>query len=359
MLRIICAAILCTLCPPARAAEPLMFGGDAWTLKNGEASIEDFGGRSDALRLDNGAIFLDETAFQDGVIEFEVNHPADRAFIGVVFRATDFDNYEEFYIRPHLSETPDSFQYTPVYNDNYGWQLYAGDGFTGPLKQRPGEWRKVRLVVKGPQAAVFIDDMTTPALFMNDLKRDPQSGRVGLRVLSYGSVAHFANFTAHPDTGLTLPEAPPVKPASCGACIMDWRVSPAFPGSAIETPPETLDWVKVQADPSGLLNIGKYTKRSAGAADTVLVKAEIFSQDNRRQKLSFGYSDEVVVFLNGAPLYRGLNTYGSRDYRYLGTIGFFDQVYLPLVKGRNELIFAVLENYGGWGLKARLEDGDE
>ena len=63
-----------------------------------------------------------------------------------------------------------------------------------------------------------------------------------------------------------------------------------------------------------------------------------------------------MVCLNDDVLYVGNNTYRSRDYRYLGTIGFFDSVYLPLKKGDNQLWIAVGENFGGWGLQARFED---
>ena len=67
-------------------------------------------------------------------------------------------------------------------------------------------------------------------------------------------------------------------------------------------------------------------------------------------------SDEASVFVNGVPLYGGTNRCQSRDYRYLGTIGLFDEVYLPLRDGRNEVRFVVTEAFGGWGLQARFED---
>ena len=41
------------------------------------------------------------------------------------------------------------------------------------------------------------------------------------------------------------------------------------------------------------------------------------------------YAPRAVV------VYAGDNRYRSRDYRYLGTIGYFDQVYLPLAAGDN------------------------
>jgi len=62
------------------------------------------------------------------------------------------------------------------------------------------------------------------------------------------------------------------------------------------------------------------------------------------------------VYLNGTLIYSGENMYQSRDYRYLGTIGLFDNIVLPLQPGDNELWFAVTESFGGWGIKARIND---
>jgi hypothetical protein len=55
-------------------------------------------------------------------------------------------------------------------------------------------------------------------------------------------------------------------------------------------------------------------------------------------------------------LYDGQDVFLSRDYRFLGTIGYFDDVYLDLKKGKNELWIAVSENFGGWGLKGIIAD---
>ena len=56
------------------------------------------------------------------------------------------------------------------------------------------------------------------------------------------------------------------------------------------------------------------------------------------------------------PVYRGDDTYRSRDYRFLGSIGWYDTLYLPLEQGDNELLIAVSEDFGGWGVQARLLD---
>lgn len=73
------------------------------------------------------------------------------------------------------------------------------------------------------------------------------------------------------------------------------------------------------------------------------------------RKLTFGFSDRARVYLNKQLLYAGEDNFMSRDYRFLGTIGYFDAVYLNLKQGPNELWIAVSENFGGWGIKAKLE----
>jgi hypothetical protein len=72
--------------------------------------------------------------------------------------------------------------------------------------------------------------------------------------------------------------------------------------------------------------------------------------------LQLGFSDRARVFLNDQVLYSGRDEFQSRDYRFLGTVGLFDEVYLTLKKGRNELWVAVSETFGGWGIKAALPD---
>jgi len=66
----------------------------------------------------------------------------------------------------------------------------------------------------------------------------------------------------------------------------------------------------------------------------------------------------VRVFLNGRLLYSGNDTYTSRDYRFLGTMGLFDEVALPLEAGDNELWFAVSEDFGGWAIVAEIAPTD-
>ncbi|RIK77412.1 hypothetical protein DCC62_09605 [candidate division KSB1 bacterium] len=73
------------------------------------------------------------------------------------------------------------------------------------------------------------------------------------------------------------------------------------------------------------------------------------------KKIKFGFSDAVKVYCNDRLLYGSRNNFLSRDYRFPGTIGLFGEIYFPLEAGDNELLMAITEIFGGWGLEAQLE----
>jgi hypothetical protein len=77
----------------------------------------------------------------------------------------------------------------------------------------------------------------------------------------------------------------------------------------------------------------------------------------RTVPLDLGFSDIATVFLNGAPLFTGDDSYAFDRPRREGLIGF-DQarIYLPLKRGDNELAVLVRDSFGGWGLMGRLAE---
>jgi len=87
----------------------------------------------------------------------------------------------------------------------------------------------------------------------------------------------------------------------------------------------------------------------------VYARATIDSERDQVKKLYIGYSDDVSVFLNGKILYRGRSAQNFRDPGFLGIVNpENDAIYIPLQKGRNELMLAVSELGGGWGFICRL-----
>jgi hypothetical protein len=93
------------------------------------------------------------------------------------------------------------------------------------------------------------------------------------------------------------------------------------------------------------------------AAEVVFAKTIIHSDREQIRKLQLGYSDDVVVYLNGTPLFVGNNELGFRQANFLGLLDTqSDAVFLPLHAGDNELLLAVTEFFGGWGFMCQLAE---
>ena len=141
--------------------------------------------------------------------------------------------------------------------------------------------------------------------------------------------------------------------------ITSWNISNIVRDELYRDKPEitttNLTWTEQEAEPSGTINLARYVQRSEGM-NTVIAKLDIHAEEATRKPVVFGYSDFLWIYVNGEQIYGGRNDFMSRDYRYLGTLGLFDAVYLTLNKGDNEILFVVSENFGGWGLKAVMPD---
>jgi hypothetical protein len=202
---------------------------------------------------------------------------------------------------------------------------------------------------------------------VTDLKRGRSRGGVALFSLfpGNGSDDHvptaFTGFTVVPsdiDASYNRRKPPPAGSGLIGS----WSVHPPFPTPEepmVEVPRDHIDplqWFRVDSNASGIVNFATVASLPAGGG-TILAKVFIRSERRQTKKLNFGFSDRAVLFLNGVPLFSGDNTYRSRSPRYLGVMTVdHEAVYLPLEEGDNELLFAVSEAFGGWGLIARLED---
>lgn len=341
-------------------AQPVPFDSDRWTITAQENRLEPYNGQP-SLYLKGGTAVLEDAAFTDGTIEFDIAFPGDRAFTGVFWRWQDPQNFEDFYFRPHQSGNPDANQYTPVFNGVSGWQLYYGDGYAAPVAYPFDEWIPVKIVVSGKQAEVYIQDMERPALFVSELKRPVASGGVGIKASNLAP-ARFANFRVTRQSSPPLQGTPQAPIATPPGTITSWAVSSLVNEADLgdrpylsKTDKTGLTWTSLAAEPTGLMNLAR-VQGIDGESNTAFARVTITSEREQIKRLNFGFSDRARVYLNDRLLYSGDDRYESRDYRYLGTIGFFDAVYLPLQAGPNELWIAVSEGFGGWGLQGRLED---
>jgi hypothetical protein len=263
----------------------------------------------------------------------------------------------------HRSRQWDALQYTPIFNGSEAWQLYSGDGYTAPAELPANRWLHVRLVVEGYAARVYVDRAAEPQLTVKDLKRPWARGQVGLWGRLGG--ANFANVVVTP--AQTIAPAPPAAAGFPQGVIGAWELSQVVDASTISprtVPTSGLTWTAVTAEASGIVNVARYRQPvvarqaspSRDSRDLVFARTTVTAAQGRRVRLVFGYSDAVHVFLNGRLLFEAESRFRSRDPGFLGVMSLGpDAIYLDLAPGRNELVFAVSETFGGWGLAARIE----
>jgi hypothetical protein len=328
---------------------PLSFDDARWKITAEETRRESYLGR-DALFLRNGEAWLDDVAFQDGIVEFDVAASEEAGFHGLSFRAQDHENNEHIYIRPHLSDKPDATQYQPIYNGNSAWQIYAGLRYAQPVTIAPNRWVHIKAAFHGRRLEFSVDGKT---LVFPDLVRPLAAGSIAISSSAAG--ARFANVIVRPDAveapaggeGAAAPEVPE-------RSVARWRISNAFDEKNLDTAKPD-QWDTIATATRGIANIATVRKRDK-EHNTVFAAVTLRASAATTARLRFGFSDRVVVYFNGKAVYRGNDRFQTRDYRYLGTVGFFDEVDLPLKRGDNEVRFAVSEDFGGWAIGAQLVD---
>lgn len=344
------------LLSPIWSQEEVGFSSGLWKIDRG-SRIEEFLGR-EAL---TGSAMVRDVEFTNGIIEVDIACRPGRVFPGIVFRQRNQANYEEFYIRPHKSGQPDALQYTPVFNGLSAWQLYYGEGYTGPWTFPLNEWIHIRMEISGNQARVIIGEGERPALVIHDLKHLATRGGIGVKITGPVGVAYFSNFRYELDDELTFD--PPPKIETPLGMIKEWDLSPPYKYNEIDMKQypggdrlAAVPWRIVISEPTGLVNVSRYEAKGPLIPGCVLARTRIRADREKLMPLQFGYSDNVSIFLNGRLLFNGSNLFRLRDPFFQGYVGLFDSVYLPLKEGDNELLLILAESSGGWGFICRAGD---
>jgi hypothetical protein len=325
-----------------------------WDL-SGDAKIINREGRQ-VLEMKSGRAFVKDRIFSSGVYEFEMLVSGERSFPGVRFLGQEGRNNELFYIRPHQSGNPDASQYTPVFNGSSAWQLYHGDGFAAPIEIPMQEWFKIRLDIYEDSALISLNG--EPQLHIVDLLLNKSEGYFGFGSSFDGAL--YADLEITPIANYVDPkEAEPITPLEPGT-VENWMVSGAMDEQAarnlaLASKWDDVKWSSLQVDKSGVANLAKIAARSK-TEFTSIAKITVESDKAVSVPMDLAFSDIVDVFVNGNPIYHGDDSYLSRDYRFLGSIGFYDQLNIALKPGPNEVVFVVSESFGGWGVGARFKD---
>ncbi len=311
-----------------------------------------------------GAAALKTGFLENGVIEYDLKFDNTRTFSGIQFRVASPGNGENFYLRAHRSGQPDANQYMTNYNGIPSWQLYYGAPYTKPTNYPHGEWMRIKLVVQGGLADIYIGNQDKPELTVA-LKRDQIKGGIGLWGLDLGGPSWISNFSIDVDSSAAVVGKPVSEASAKPGTVMSWQVSKVVDGAVLAKEVSlsdgfmnSLTFTEMNAEKTGMLNLAKLQGIAKGA-DTALAKITISSDLDQTKAFDFGFSDDVTVYLNGVPVFSGSDRLSSRDYRFLGTVGYNDTAWLPLKKGENTLVLAVSENVAdttGWAVQGRFRN---
>ena len=356
------AALAATLLLVQEPSRSLAVDDPAWELGGAVERVEYRGVR--AFRIGTGDAIRRDVSFEDGTIELDVALNGLRSFVYLFFRAASDDEREEIYLRPHKTRLPDAIQYAPVFRGQSAWQLYHGPGGTAAAELSTGDWLHVRLVVQGRRAALFLGGGSKPVMVVPRLARAPAAGFLALhgfipRGGSAPEAAYFANVVVRPGVvPVDFARYPSSEPVPSGV-VDRWEISAPFPldsGVVERLAARPAEWRVVAAEPSGLLELDRYVARPAPRS-AILTRLRVRARSAGTRVLELGFSDDATVFLDGRPIFSARSSYSFDHPRRDGVIGL-DQamVYLPLAVGEHEIVVAVVDSFGGWGLMGRWRD---
>ena len=344
-------------------AGPVPGWDGAWEIDPRSGKIVEHMGRPAAMLRGNFPPILSSAVdFTDGTIEFDMAALPGGHFVGLVFRYEDGFNHENVYFRLHRSGQFEAVQYAPRVNGSGGtWQLYPQ--FFGVADLPTDRWVHVRAEVRGSVMELFVGDSTKPLLVVSRLRGLTKSGRVGIwgRVNNRPEAWTAAISNVRVRRRTPAPLAVVDTTALPAGTLTAWQVSGPFaaPDSAalpaLPALPAAPAWRAIAVEEDGLINVTKVLRKPSAGRFVAYLRTTVRSESLRTVPLEIGYSDDIMLWLNGAPVFRGINAQASRYPDYLGLIApTTERIYLPLRRGDNELLVALTDRLGGWGLAARI-----
>ena len=204
----ICASVLVLLATPVVAQSVDRLEGKnvsiAQTKYKGRSAIQLIA-TPDALNATSYAVVTD-ALFRDGSIEVDLaGQPAAgagdgaRGFIGIAFRLQGDGSYEYIYLRPTNGRADDqvrrnhSTQYSSHPDFDFARSRQeAPEKYESYVDLEPGVWTRYRIEVEGRKARLYVHGAEQPCLIVNDLRLEPEQGRVALWV-GPGTEGYFSN----------------------------------------------------------------------------------------------------------------------------------------------------------------------
>lgn len=148
-----------------------------------------------------------DTDFVNGVIELDVASrlapgasATARGFVGLAFDVTESGSrFKSFYLRPTNGRASDqlrrnhSTQYTSIPEHPWNRLRQEEPGVYESYVDLEAEaWTRMRVVVEGAKASLYVNGAEQPCLIINDLKHAARGGAIALWI-GAGTEAYFAN----------------------------------------------------------------------------------------------------------------------------------------------------------------------
>jgi hypothetical protein len=147
--------------------------------------------------------------FKDGTIEAELAgvprqgaQPGTRGFVGIAFHVQDHGScYEAFYLRMTNGRADDQLQRNHsvqyVSHPDFPWKRLRDETpglYESYVDLDAGAWTRIKIVVSGNKARLYVNGADQPCLIVNDLKLGEAHGQVALWTGS-DTEAYFSNLT--------------------------------------------------------------------------------------------------------------------------------------------------------------------
>jgi hypothetical protein len=173
---------------------------DQLTPHRVKLEVVDYQGKRGVKIIEDGSVqngeayaLVKNLDFHNGTIEVELAGrpgttaaPDARGFIGIGFRVRD-NRFEYIYLRPTNGRADDqirrnhSTQYSSFPEFDFArLRKESPEKYESYVDLQPGAWTRVRIVVEGVTARLFVHGADQPALVVNDLKLGDASGGVAL-----------------------------------------------------------------------------------------------------------------------------------------------------------------------------------
>lgn len=306
------------------------------------------------------AVELRDFTFRDGTLEYD--HALDSSFFSAVhFRRRDAANSEHAYLRTFFAgetRVNEALQYAAILGGVNYWDI--SPEYQAAVAIDTAGYNHVKLVARGRQLLVYVNDMERPALYVPRLDTDIREGSLG-----FAGRGYYANLTYSPATPGLAGDEGYFAGGRDGRYVDAWRVSPPDTIavnralSTLDAPEPSADWDAIEAERFGLVNLSRpFGKTPDGERRVAYLTTAIESDRAREVEVDLGFSDEVAVFVNGALVYVGENIYGTPQMSYpRGRLAIENANFrLPLEEGVNRVTVALANDFFGWGLKMRVRD---